>query len=70
VARLELDFDDCGWLFVRTRNGTVAIDVKAAIEEDPDGSRSLLLVYRKPSPMTGVEPGAAMTRSVLRSSLA
>jgi hypothetical protein len=48
VQRLSLDRGTCGWLFVRTRtSGTIAIEPNAATEEDTDGSRYLLMIYRR-----------------------
>lgn len=47
--RMKVDFNACGWLFVRTRDGrTAAVNPNAAAQEDPDGGRYLLLSYRLP----------------------
>ncbi len=49
ATRLKLDTSTCGWLFVRSRDGSiVAVQPAAGTGEDPDGSRYVLLTYRTP----------------------
>lgn len=49
AERLNVDFNACGWLFIRTGDGpTAAVNPNAAAQQDPDGGRYLLLSYRLP----------------------